>query len=200
MAVQPIGTPEESALKKGRGRPAWLKPVILWGLILLAAYGVIASEAKQKGDLGSKRATTYGTAAMGYKALYLWLQALDVSIERWSKPLYDLPDEASTVLVVDPEVGPDRGEMKALNLWVKTGGTLIMVMRPPNVFFEYFGLGADLIQGKDHKEKALFQPGPYTEGVLTVNSKGHPDLHSNRPEWVFHLRDGMGGLLAVMNH
>jgi hypothetical protein len=200
MAVQTIGTPEGSALKKGRGRPAWLKPAILWGLILLATYGVIALEAKQKGDLGSIRATTYSTAARGYKALYLWLQALNVPIERWSRPLYDLPVEASTVLIAEPEVGPDRGEMKALDHWVKTGGTLVMVMGTPNVFFEYFGLGANLIKGKNHKEKVLFQPSPYTGGVLTVNSKGHLDLHSDRPEWVFHLRDGMGGLLAVMNH
>ena len=199
MAVQPIGTPE-GALKKSRARPVWLKPAILWGLILLAAYGVIALEAKQKGDLGSIRATTYSTAARGYKALYLWLQALDIPIERWSKPLQDIPDGASTVLIVEPEVGPDRGEMKALDLWVRTGGTLIIVMWRPNVFLEYFGLHTNLIKDKGHEKEILFQPGPYTEGVRTVVSKGHPDLQSDRPEWVFHLRDHMGGLLAVMNH
>ena len=194
-----VGPTGDNALRKGR-RPAWLKTVILWGLVLLATYGVIALEAKQKGDLGSMRATTYNTAARGYKALYLWLRALDVPIERWSRSLRDLPKETSTVLIVDPEIGPDRGEMKALDLWVKAGGTLIMVMWPPNVFFEYFGLRADPTMGKGKEEKVLFQPGPYTRGVLTVLSKRHPDLRSDRPEWVFHLRDRMGGLLAVMNH
>jgi hypothetical protein len=199
MGVRPIGPMEGSALKKGRG-PAWLKPVILWGLVLMGTYGVIALEAKQKGDVGSIRATTYSTAKKGYKALYLWLQALDVPTERWSKPLQELPGKTSTVLIVGPEIGPDSGEMNALDLWVKTGGTLIMVMRPPNVFFDYFGLSADLLKDHDNEKKVLFQPGPYTGGVRIVLSKGHPALYSDRPEWVFHLRDNMGGLLAVMNH
>ena len=199
VEAQPIGTLEGSALKKGRG-PVWLKPAILWGLVLLATYGVIGLEAKQKGDVGSIRTTTYSTAKKGYKALYLWLQALDVPIERWSKPLRDLPGKTSTVLIVEPEIGPDSGEMKALDLWVKTGGTLVMVMRPPNVFFDYFGLSADFIKDQDNEQKVLFQPGPYTGGVKTVLSKGHPEIHSDRPEWVVHLRDNMGGLLAVMNH
>lgn len=180
--------------------PPWMKRTVLWGLIFLAAYGMIALEAGQKEGQGSVRATTYSAAARGYKALYLWLESLDIPIKRWSRPLGELPQETSSVLIVEPEVGPDRGEMKRLDLWVKRGGTLILVMGSPNVFLQYFGLRAEVKRGSDKEKEVLSQPGPYTAGVQTILSKGHPNLSSDRPEWVFHLRDKMGGLLAVMNH
>jgi hypothetical protein len=126
-------------MKSGK-RPLWLKTGLLWGLIFLAAYGLVALEARQKGEKGSVRATTYSASSGGYKALYLWLRDLGVPIRRWSKSLRDLPQEVSTILIADPEVGPESGELKALDRWVNSGGTLILVMRPPHVFLENFGL------------------------------------------------------------
>jgi hypothetical protein len=114
--------------------------------------------------------------------------------------LRDLPGEASSILIADPEVGPESGELKALDRWVKSGGTLILVMRPPHVFLENFGLSAEGKKSLENEKDILFQPGPYTGGVRTIHSKWHPDLTTNQPEWVFHLRDKWGGLLAVKNH
>ena len=181
-------------------RHPWLKTGILWGLIFLAAYGLVALEARQKGEKGPGRSTTYSASSGGYKALYLWLRDLGVPIRRWLKSLRDLPKEASSILIADPEVGPGRGELKALDQWVKNGGTLILVVRPPNVFLEYFGLRAERPKSKNNEREVLFQPGSYTRGVERIQSKGHPGLNSDRPEWVFHLRDKWGGLLAVKNH
>jgi hypothetical protein len=178
----------------------WLNTGILWGLIFLAAYGLVLLEAEQKGEKGSVRATTYSASAGGYKALYLWLRDLGVPIARWSKPLRELPKEASSILIADPEVGPESGELKALDLWTKNGGTLILAVRPPNVFLENFGLGTDGPKISNKERDVLFQPGPYTGGVQTILSKWHPDLTTNQPEWVVHLRDKWGGLLAVKNH
>ena len=188
-----------SPIKNGKS-PSRLKTGILWGLVFLAAYGLVAFEARQKGEKGSVRATTYSASRGGYKALYLWLRELDIPIKRWSKSLRELPQEASSILIADPEVGPGRGELKALDLWVKNGGTLTLVVRPPNVFLEYFGLRAERSKSKNNEREVLFQPGSYTRGVERIQSKGHSGLNSDRPEWVFHLRDKWGGLLAVKNH
>lgn len=181
-------------------RPLWLKTGLLWGLIFLAAYGLVALEARQKGEKGPGHSTTYSASSGGYKALYLWLRDLGVPIRRWSKSLRDLPKEASSILIADPEVGPESGELNALDRWVKSGGTLILVVRPPNVFLENFGLRAEGAKSRDNERDVLSQPGPYTGGVRTILSKWHPDLITNQPEWVFHLRDRWGGLLAVKNH
>lgn len=185
---------------KGGDIPAWMKRAVLWGLIFLIAYGLMALEARQKDEKGSVRATTYSVDARGYKALYLWLESMGIPIKRWSKPLRKLPQEASSLLIVEPEVGPDPGEMKTLGLWIKGGGTLILVMQSQNVFLQRFGLYTKVIRGVYKGKEILSQPGPYATGVQTILSKGHSDLSSDRPEWVFHLRDNRGGLLAVMNH
>ena len=185
---------------KSSGMPAWMKTTLLWGLIFLLVYGLMALEARQKEGRGSVRATTYSVDPRGYKALYLWFESMDIPIKRWSKPLRELPQEASSVLIVEPEVGPDRGEMKSLDLWIKGGGTLILVMRSQNIFLQRFGLHAET-RGDVYEEKeVLSQPGPYTAGVRTILSKNHPNLYPDQPEWIFHLRDNKGGLLAVMNH
>ena len=179
-------------------RPAWLKTGILLGLAFLAAYGLVAFEAREKGEQRVGRATTYSAAAGGYKALYLWLRDLKVPISRWTKSLREIPQETSSILIADPEIGPDKGELKALDIWVRNGGTLILVMSsPPFVFLKHFGLSAKWARQWDHEREVLFQPGLYTEGVRTIKSKRHPDLNSEGPEWVMHIRDRMGGLLAV---
>lgn len=193
-----VATDGVSAVKKG---PTWLKTGMIWCFIFLAAYGLVLLEARHKGGQRIGRATTYSASAGGYKALYLWLRDLGIPVDRWTKSLRELPQEASSLLIADPEIGPERDELTALDHWVKNGGTLILAMRsPPFVFMENFGLHTHWLRKWDHEREVLFQPGPYTERVRTVLSKGHPDFTSNGPEWVIHIRDRMGGLLAVKIH
>ena len=85
---------------RGDGRAAWLKMGVLWALLFLAVYGLLALKTQSKTGEDPGRPTTYSAAARGYKALYLWLQDLDIPVKRWEMPLEDLPAEASVLLMV----------------------------------------------------------------------------------------------------
>jgi hypothetical protein len=185
-------------MKAGR-RNNRIKQGLLWLLLFLCAYGLITLEARNKKVQGPVRRTTYSAAGGGYKVLYLWMQAMGVPVKRWENSFSDLGPEASVLLIADPEIGPGTGELKALKNWVLKGGTLILAIRPPNVFLKYFGLESavgDHAKNGDHT--VWFQPGYYTRGVRAIEGRRHPGLKSDRPEVIFHIRYRCGGYLAVM--
>jgi hypothetical protein len=185
------------------GGPGRLKIGILVTLFFLTVYGLVALDARQSVEQGPPRRTTYSAASRGYKALYIWLKELGVPIMRWEKALKDLPLETSVLLIVTPEIGPDREELGFLENWVNNGGTLVLLVDGPSIFLEHFGLSAGVTPGKypmeDKARKLLVQPSPYVREVRSILSDGHFDLRTDAPEVVFHVRDAMGGLLAVMN-
>jgi hypothetical protein len=187
---------------KGMGRTNWLKLGGLGILLFLAVYGLVALESSQRKEELPAPRTTYSASAGGYKALYLWLQALNIPIQRWEKRLGDLPPAASVLMMVDPELGPGTGELEALKGWVSKGGTFVLVISRPNAFLKNFDLDLEPGFGKSHKnddgEMFVFQPGPYTRGVRTLHYQGHPGLVLAQPEAVIHLRSEWGGLLAVL--
>jgi len=184
-----------------KGQRSWPKAVGSAILFLIVLYGVVTLDIRKRSSQGPARRTTYSTAAFGYKALYLWLRELGLPVKRWEKPLGNLPDDASVILIAEPELGPGIGELKALTNWVSCGHTLILVAMRPNRFLDHFGLETTL-PGSNHDEKekpqeVLFQPGPYTKGVRILRSKGSACLSSPRPEVVIHARSQKGGLIAA---
>jgi hypothetical protein len=187
-------------MRAGRS-PAWMKIVFLCTLAFILAYGLTALEAWRTGAEGTGRPTTYSPGSLGYKALYLWLKDLGIPVGRWEKPLGKLTPAITVLLVIQPEVGFDPGELNAVDAWVRKGGTLIVSAMPPDVLMNHFGIRADMIVSRDLKErhqKVLSQPGPYVRGEREIESYGHPGLTSSKPEIVFHARDRWGGLIAAV--
>jgi hypothetical protein len=179
--------------------PAWLKIVFLCTLVFILAYGLISLEAWRTGAEGTGRPTTYSPGSLGYKALYLWLKDLGLPVHRWEKPLGELTPATTVLLIIQPEVGLDPGELNALDNWVRKGGTLIVSAMPPDLLMKHFGVRADRTSYKDKKEgpqKVFFQPGPYIRGERKIVSYGHPGLTSSKPEMILHARDRWGGLIA----
>ena len=183
-------------------RSRWWKVGSLAVLLFLAAYGLVALEPREISQQHERR-TTYSAAAGGYKALYLWLHQLNLPVRRWEKTLNDLPAEASVLVMVEPELGPGRGELKSLQEWIAQGGTFVLIARQPNLFWLEMGFELEPVFGMQHlqnkKEPLRFQPGPYTRGIRTLNYSGHPRLSSSRPQGVVHVRSATGGLLMVLD-
>jgi hypothetical protein len=181
--------------------PPWLKMVFLCLLVFVLAYGLIASEAWRTGDEGTGRPTTYSAGPIGYKALYLWLKDLGIPVRRWERSFGELTPAITVLFVVQPEVGLDPGELRAVENWVRKGGTLIVSAMPADPLMEHFGLREDLVSYKIEKERpqeVFFQPGPYIRGKREIVSQGHPGLSSSKPETVIHARDRWGGLIAAL--
>ena len=179
----------------------WVKIGGICLFILLITYGVLSLEARQKKGMGPSRPTTYSTTPGGYKVLYLWVRELGLPFRRWERPFGQLSRSASVLLLVTPEKAVGPGEMKALDRWVREGGTLILAITPPNPLLKRFGMEAVEGRSKGQRDSGrnpvLYQPGPYTQGVQRLLSKGHQGLMAQKPEVVIHARDYYGGLLAV---
>ncbi len=187
-----------------KGRLAWLKVGGLCLVFILMVYILLALEAERKDETGPVRRTTYSSDAGGYKALYLWLKDMGLPIKRWEKSFNDLPQETSVLFIAQPELTLGTGEMKALKTWVSNGGNLVLAIQPPNILLDPYGLTPSLSEQpeledkKGNKGRLFFQPGPYTQGVRTLNTDNITGYHSDRPEIVFHARDKEAGIVAVL--
>lgn len=190
---------------RGDGRFAWLKVGGICLVFILMVYVLLALEAGRKSETEPVRRTTYSADAGGYKALYLWLKDMGLPVKRWEKSFNDLPQDASVLLIAQPELTLGTGEMKALKNWVTDGGSLVLAIQPPNILLDPYGLTPsvseqpELKDVKEHKGLLFFQPGPYTQGVRALKCKSFMGFHSDRPEIIFHARDKEAGIVAVLS-
>jgi hypothetical protein len=192
-------------MNAGRGAN-WWKIGALGIVFFVVAYGLVALESRQKSRESHEPRTTYSAAAGGYKALYLWLQNMNIPVRRWEKKLSQIPAAASVLLMVEPEFAPSAGELKELDNWVTSGGTFVVIVGRPNIFLQKTNLrlqppfATKHCQGKrNERTPLLYQPGPYTREIRRLHSTGHPSLGSCLPEGIVHLRSRWGGLLMVLN-
>lgn len=175
---------------------------ILAGLLMVVFVVIVGIDAYHKIRKQPGPPSTYNAASAGYKALYLWLRELGVPAERWERPLAELTQEASVLLMISPRLGPGPNELKALETWVRGGGSLVLVSSPWNAFAKHFGFemkrGFPALKKQHDQEAPSSQPGPYTRGQRTIKSKTHLSADSRRPEAIVHARDAFGNLIVVV--
>lgn len=183
--------------------PAWSRIVILCLCVVLASYGLVFLEDWQTGKGAPGRPTTHSTGLMGYKALYLWLKALGLTVEQWERPFKDLSSQVNVLVILQPEFSPDPSELKDLERWLREGGTLVVASVPAGPFMNHFGLESKHsvkgLQSEEGGRRIRGQPGPYVSSEYMVMPKSPQRLTSSRPEAVLHARDSLGGLVAVVN-
>jgi hypothetical protein len=183
-------------------------------LLILAFVGVVAIDAYQKLRKQPGPPSTYNAGSEGYKALYLWLREMGVSAERWEKPLTDLTREADVLVMITPKLGVGKGELEALETWVRGGGTLVLALdtrtrvrgilvpaaSPGNSTAKHFGFDLKMsFQDQKKEEKALsLQPGPYIRGPRKIVGKTDAGVDSKNPQAIVHARDAFGNLIVVL--
>jgi hypothetical protein len=130
---------------------------------------------------------------------------MNIPVRRWEKKLSQIPSAAAVLLMVEPELAPSTGELKALEAWVTNGGTLVMIASRPNLFLQKTNLRLRPLFSTKHWQRKqnkntplLFQPGPYTREIRGLDSTEHPSLGCSLPEAIVHLRSKWGGLLMVL--
>jgi len=178
--------------------PGTWKKAIPFVLLFFAVYAVVFLEQWLGRGQEPGTPSTYSSGTGGYKVLYLWLQELGIPVERWEKDLRSLPPRADVLVLMEPRLGPEPGELKSLEGWVARGGTLFIASRTPVPFLAPFGLGLAGYRGEGRDEGTRFQPGPCLRGKRDIRSQGHLDLTSNRPGLVILVRDKWGALIGVV--
>lgn len=181
----------------------WVKIAAAGLVFIIAVYMLLFIESQNKGPSDSLRRTTYSASPSGYKALYLWLSHLGLPVKRLDHSLKSLSKDVMVLIISEPEFGFGTGELAALKRWIDDGGTLIFTEGMPKTLWNQFGLETVFVerQGrskKTEKKKIFFQPGPYTEGVMSVELKSMYSFTSDRPGIIFPISDETGGVIAVI--
>jgi len=91
-------------------------------VLLIAGAMVFGGETGPKVDVPS----SYSSASGGAKAAYLLLGDAGYKMERWERPLDQLPVSAKKILVLaDPGEAPTRDEREQLKMFISGGGRVI---------------------------------------------------------------------------
>ncbi len=179
-------------------RSAAVKTAIPFALLFVAVYALVwlgqwTGRGKEPGP-----PTSFSNGTAGYKILYLWLQDLGVPVTRWERNLKALPDEAAVLAVLEPELGPEPGELKALEGWVRRGGTLFLASRSRDPFTQHFHVDLEYREPGGGGDGLAVQPGPYARDKAAIRSERHPAISSRQPDMVVHAGDKWGGLIGVV--
>jgi hypothetical protein len=90
-------------------------------VLLIAGAVIFGGEGANKGEIPS----SYSTASGGAKAAYLLLQS-GHKIERWERPLKELPEaNGKTLIIADPQEAPTAEDKARLNAFLTEGGRVI---------------------------------------------------------------------------
>ena len=174
------------------------KIATLFLVMFLAIYFVVYLEQRMGRGQEPGSPTTYSEGTLGYKVLYLWLKDLGIPVKRWERDLKNLPPRATVLVLLEPWLDPEPGELAALEGWVRRGGTVFIAAGGPSSFLNPFGLNAAGSKEEDTGKEPAFQPGPYIRAKRDIRSEGHPNLSSSRADLVVHVRDRWGALIGVV--
>jgi hypothetical protein len=181
--------------------------IVLVGLVAVVVAASVFLGGKGAEDPQEERPnlSTYNAKATGGKGLYLWLQELGLQVRRWERPLTQLPEKATVLLVLGPRLPVEERESRALEKWVRSGGLLLLaddslggpipgVWAGPPVI--RFGLEPRL-GGRPGPLRPTF-PSRYAAGVETIEPAGRMRFHRKVPEgWAPLFADRSGDVLAL---
>jgi Domain of unknown function (DUF4350) len=132
--------------------------------ILLIAGAVIFS-----GDAGQRQEapSSYSTASGGAKAAYLLMLQSGYNVQRWEKPLVDLPKTA-TVILADPMEAPTREERESLKSFLSDGGRIIATGMFSGTFLPENDSVPDMLLGMTWKKALAVSPSAITRAAPEI--------------------------------
>jgi hypothetical protein len=132
-------------------------------ILLIAGAVIFGGDAGQRQEAPS----SHSTASGGAKAAYLLLLQLGYNVQRWEKPLVDLPKTA-TVILADPMEAPTREERESLKSFLSDGGRIIATGMFAGTFLPENDSVPDMLLGMTSKKAAAVSPSAITRAAPEI--------------------------------
>jgi hypothetical protein len=110
--------------------------------------------------------SSYSTASGGAKAAYLLLSDTGYKVQRWERPLSELPQsKTKTVILADPDEAPTREERERLKTFVSDGGRVIATGMFAGAFLPENDSVPDVLSGMLWKTASSLSPSEITRAA-----------------------------------
>src|SRR5580704_627742 len=147
-----------------RDRKLLLGSVVVFVLLISGAV-IFGGDADQRQEAPS----SYSTASGGAKAAYLLLGQSGYNVQRWEKPLTDLPKTVgTTVILADPLEAPTREERESLKSFLSDGGRIIATGMFSGTFLPENDSVPDMLLGMTSKKVSAVSPSAITRAAPEI--------------------------------
>lgn len=145
-------------------------------VLLIAGVLLFGGEQGEKTEVPS----TYSTASGGAKAAYLLLSQSGYKVQRWERPLVDLPENA-TLVIADPLEAPTREERDSLKNFLFNGGRVIATGMFAGAFLPENESVPDMLLGMTWKKASAVSPSAITRAApdITIAPQARWPMYSS---------------------
>ena len=134
-------------------------------VLLLAGAVIFSGAAGDKVEIPS----TYSTASGGAKAAYLLLSQTGYKVQRWEKPIVELPKDArATLILAEPEEAPTNEERESLKTFVSQGGRVVATGMFAGTFLPENESFTDPMLGMAWKQVSAVSPSAITRAAPQI--------------------------------
>lgn len=113
--------------------------------------------------------TTYSTGSGGAKAAYLLLQQSGYNVQRWERPMAELPDPSGKVFVIaEPREAPGRADRESLEKFISGGGRVVAAGMFAGIFLPEGGSVPDPVAGMTWKKVSARAPSAITRAAPEI--------------------------------
>jgi Domain of unknown function (DUF4350) len=130
--------------------------------------------------------SSYSSASGGGKAAYLLLTETGFKIQRWERPLSDLPLDSTktlTVVLAEPDEAPTREERDQLKTFISQGGHVIATGMFAGTFLPKNESVPDILAGMTWKKASSLSPSQITRAAPQIVLAPRAYWQDSSPEY-----------------
>lgn len=194
---------------KSFSKESWF---VFFLILALSVGGLSYLDEEAKRGTMFERYSSLRAEPDGALGFYELSKALGKDTRRWKKPLFDLPENA-TVIVIQPVTnwgalsGMGLGsldtfskkEIVAVHRWVERGGQLVVFASAQNQLFDKFDLSADTLPKNENEKRSIATPVsflPATASAQKIELESRLRLTPSNDDWI-PLYASKNGLVAA---
>jgi len=147
-----------------KDRRLFLGAGFVFVFLVVTAFLLSSSERGQ-----AEYPSSYSSAPGGAKAAYLLLSTTGYRVQRWEKPLSDLPAASTkTLILAEPEEAPTREERERLKVFISEGGNVIATGMFAGTFLPKNESVPDVLSGMTWKNASSLSPSQITRAAPQI--------------------------------